>query len=131
MRKGFQGPLAKSNNTPPPKFFYDPPLEPRLSVLHQDDDLLVLSKPAGLLSVAGKDIAHRDCLELRAREAFPNASVVHRLDRGTSGVFVMALNPNAHRHLGLQFEKRQTQKLYIALVGGVVSQQKGIIDQPM
>ena len=67
-------------------------VETDLSVLHRDDDLLVLSKPSGLLSVPGKDPALADCLESRARNAFPGALLVHRLDRDTSGIMVMALN---------------------------------------
>ena len=98
MRKGFHGPLAKSCNTPPPKLNYQPPQEPRLVVLYDDEDFVVLSKPAGLLSVEGKDKGMEDCLYLRALEKFPTATVIHRLDRGTSGICVMALNPNAHRH---------------------------------
>lgn len=131
MRKGFQGPLAKSKNTPPPEFTYTPPPDQGLNILHQDDDILVLSKPANLLSVSGKEEHHSDCLEARVLKQFPAAKVVHRLDRGTSGIFIMALNSNAHRHLGLQFEKRKTQKTYIAEVIGLVEKDEGIIDLPM
>ena len=131
MRKGFQGPLAKSKNTPPPEFTYAPPPDEGLDIIHSDDDVLVLSKPANLLSVSGKEASHADCLEARVLKEFSNAKVVHRLDRGTSGIFIMALNPHAHRHLGLQFEKRQTQKTYIAEVIGVVEQDQGLIDLPM
>ncbi len=131
MRKGFQGPLAKSNNSAPPEFTYSPPPDEGLNIVHVDDDVLVLSKPANLLSVSGKLESHSDCLEARALKEFPNAKVVHRLDRGTSGIFIMALNPNAHRHLGLQFEKRKTQKTYIAEVIGLVEKTEGTIDLPM
>lgn len=131
MRKGYHGPLAKSNNTPPPAFTYTPPPDDGLNIIHVDDDILVLSKPANLLSVPGNKEDHADCLETRVLKEFPSARVVHRLDRGTSGIFIMALNPQAHRHLGLQFEKRQTQKTYIAEVIGVVKEDKGHIDLPM
>jgi len=131
MRKGFQGPLAKSKNSAPPEFTYSPPPDEGLNIVHVDDDVLVLSKPANLLSVSGKLESHSDCLEARALKEFPNAKVVHRLDRGTSGIFIMALNPNAHRHLGLQFEKRKTQKTYIAEVIGLVEKTEGTIDLPM
>ena len=131
MRKGFHGPLAKSKNSPPPKFTYSPPSDDGLNIVHVDDDILVLSKPANLLSVPGKTEDHADCLETRALSEFPTATVVHRLDRGTSGIFIMALNAKAHRHLGLQFEKRQTAKTYIAEVIGVVEKDEGIINLPM
>ncbi len=131
MRKGYQGPLARSKNSPPPEFTYSPPPDNGLDIIHVDEDILVLSKPANLLSVSGKLESHSDCLEARAVKEFPNAKVVHRLDRGTSGIFIMALNPRAHRHLGLQFEKRQTQKTYIAEVIGLVEKDEGLIDLPM
>lgn len=131
MRKGYHGPLAKSKNTPPPEFTYSPPPDNGLDIIHADDDVLVLSKPANLLSVPGNKQGHADCLETRALNEFPSARVVHRLDRGTSGLFIMALNPKAHRHLGLQFEKRQTQKTYIAEVIGIVKEDQGHIDIPM
>ncbi len=131
MRKGYHGPLAKSKNTPPPEFTYAPPPNHGLNIIHSDDDVLVLSKPANLLSVPGNKEDHTDCLETRALKEFPSARVVHRLDRGTSGIFIMALNPQAHRHLGLQFEKRQTQKTYIAEVIGIVKEDSGHIDLPM
>lgn len=120
MRKAMFGPLPASTNTPLPVFVYKPPKKPWLSVLYQDGDLLVLSKPSGLLSVPGKLVEHSDSLESRVFEEFPKARTVHRLDRGTSGILVMALNPKAHRHLGLQFERRQTSKTYIARVAGMV-----------
>lgn len=118
-------------NSPPEPFVYDPPQSPRLVVLHRDDDLLVLSKPSGLLSVPGKQKIHADCLEARAQDEFPEARIVHRLDMDTSGVMVLAMNPKAHRHLGLQFERRKTTKSYIARVWGKIEQDCGSIDLPL
>ncbi len=118
-------------NTPPKPFMYDPPLDPYLEVMHQDDDLIVLSKPANLLSVAGKALEHADCLETRAQETFPSATIVHRLDRGTSGLMVMALNMDAHRNISTQFEKRRTHKTYIARVFGHDIKDTGHIDLPL
>ncbi len=99
------------------EFTYAPPDGP-LDVLHRDADLLVLNKPAGLLSVPGKSESHRDCLETRARAVYPDALLVHRLDMDTSGVMVFARNKAAQRHLGMQFERRHTDKTYQALVFG-------------
>lgn len=131
MKKGVQGPLARSNNTPVPEFVYDPPPDDGLSIIFQDDDLIALSKPSGLLSVAGNKPGSNDCMESRVKERFPSVTVIHRLDRCTSGVFLMALNRKAHRHLSLQFEKRQTKKVYIALVAGHLQQNEGEIDLPL
>jgi len=100
-------------------------------VLHRDADILVLDKPSGLLSVPGKPVDHADCLEARARAAFPDTLLVHRLDMDTSGVMIFALNKPAQRHLGLQFEKRYVRKTYIARVWGRVSDPTGTVDLPL
>jgi tRNA pseudouridine32 synthase/23S rRNA pseudouridine746 synthase len=109
---------------------YDPPQTP-LDVLHEDHELIVVNKPAGLLSVPGKGAHLTDCLLTRVVAAFPGALLVHRLDRDTSGVMVFAATPHAQRHLGLQFEKRQTRKTYVARVHGALEQASGTIDLPL
>lgn len=131
MKRGIQGPLAQSGNNPPPLLVYSPPPDEGLYPLYQDDDLLILSKPAGLLSVPGNKPELSDCLELRARLRFPSAQTVHRLDRATSGIVAMALNPSAHKDLSAQFEKRQTRKTYLALLNGKVAGDEGHVDQPL
>ena len=98
----------------PRTFDYRPPTEPWLTVLHADDDIVVLDKPSGLLTVPGKDPALKDSLETRVREKWPTATVVHRLDKDTSGILLMALNKRALGLLGSQFEHRRTTKSYIA-----------------
>ncbi len=113
-----------------PVFKYEPPGED-IKILHHDQDLLVVSKPAGLLSVPGKPAHHHDCLESRIQEQFPDARIVHRLDMATSGIMVMAMNASAHRHLGLQFERRHIKKTYIARVWGRVENDDGEIDLPL
>lgn len=110
---------------------YRPPADTGLDVIQRDDDLLVLNKPSGLLSVPGKGPDLADCLEARAHAVHPGALIVHRLDRDTSGVFIMALNANAQRHLGLQFERRHLSKTYQALVAGRVEADDGEIDLPL
>jgi tRNA pseudouridine32 synthase/23S rRNA pseudouridine746 synthase len=115
----------------PGPFVYDPPSEPWLEVLHRDPDLLVVNKPSGLLSVPGKAAEHGDCIEVRAQAEFPEARIVHRLDMDTSGVMVLAMNSAAHRHLGLQFERRKTRKAYAAKVWGSVAGDEGEVDLPL
>ena len=109
---------------------YNPPDTP-LDVIHQDHEILVVNKPAGLLSVPGKGEHLADCLLSRVQAAFPDALLVHRLDRDTSGVMIFALTPHAQRHLGLQFEKRQTKKVYVARVWGEVEEKTGTVDLPL
>jgi len=67
----------------------------------------------------------------RIQSEYPTALLVHRLDRDTSGVMVFALSPNAQRHLGLQFEKRQTKKTYVARVWGQIKADTGTVDLPI
>lgn len=109
---------------------YDPPTDP-LVVLYEDAELLAVNKPAGLLSVPGKGEHLADCLIARIQQAFPQALLIHRLDRDTSGVMIFAQTRAAQRHLGLQFEKRQTRKIYIARVAGHVADKEGEIDLPL
>jgi tRNA pseudouridine32 synthase/23S rRNA pseudouridine746 synthase len=109
---------------------YAPPDVP-LSVLHEDAEVLLVDKPAGLLSVPGKGPHLADCLIARVQAAFPDALLVHRLDRDTSGVMIFALTRHAQRHLGLQFEKRMTRKTYVARVWGVPGEKTGTVDLPL
>jgi len=109
---------------------YAPPDLP-LEVLHHDHEILVVNKPSGLLSVPGKGVHLADCLIARIQAVFPQALLVHRLDRDTSGVMVFALTPHAQRHLGLQFEKRQTRKVYLARVWGAMAEKTGTVDLPL
>ena len=115
---------------PNPAFDYRPPDAP-LDILHADDQIVIVHKPAGLLSVPGKGDHLSDCLLSRLQGAFPTALLVHRLDMDTSGVMVFALTPHAQRHLGLQFEKRQMKKTYVARVWGEVAEATGEIDLPI
>ena len=112
------------------EFVYSPPNTP-LELIHEDHELLVVNKPAGLLSVPGKGDHLKDCLISRLQAAFPDALLVHRLDMDTSGVIVFARTPAAQRHLGLQFEKRMMKKSYLALVWGQVDGKEGVIDLPL
>lgn len=109
---------------------YNPPNDP-LDVIHLDHHLLVVNKPAGLLSVPGKGPELADCLIARIQIAFADALLIHRLDRDTSGVMVFAMTPHAQRHIGLQFEKRQTKKTYVARVFGRIEEKTGTVDLPL
>ncbi|MEM7438784.1 MAG: RluA family pseudouridine synthase [Pseudomonadota bacterium] len=111
-------------------FLYTPPDVP-LDIIHADDQILVVNKPSGLLSVPGKPEDHKDCLENRLRAAYPEVLLVHRLDMATSGVMVFARTPNAQKSLGRQFEKRLVEKRYIAVVAGNPSAQEGDVDLPL
>jgi tRNA pseudouridine32 synthase/23S rRNA pseudouridine746 synthase len=109
---------------------YSPPQDP-LVILHHDHEVVLVDKPSGLLSVPGKGPDLGDCLLARVQAVFPTALLVHRLDRDTSGVMVFALTPHAQRHLGLQFENRQTKKTYVARVWGEIAEKTGTVDLPL
>ena len=109
---------------------YAPPQDP-LVFLHDDHEVVLVDKPSGLLSVPGKGDHLSDCLIARVQAVFPQALLVHRLDRDTSGVMIFALTPHAQRHLGLQFEKRQTKKTYVARVFGQLQEKTGTVDLPL
>ena len=114
-----------------PALVYNPPVQPYLTILYQDDDILVANKPSGLLSVPGKAEEHKDSLISRVNTVFPTATVVHRLDMATSGIMVMALNKESHRHISKQFELRQTKKRYFARVFGNVKNSEGEVNLPL
>jgi tRNA pseudouridine32 synthase/23S rRNA pseudouridine746 synthase len=109
---------------------YAPPDDP-LDVIHADHEILIVNKQSGLLSVPGKGPHLADCLIARVQVAFPQALLIHRLDRDTSGVMVFALTRHAQRHIGLQFEKRMTKKTYVARVWGMLDPKKGTVDLPL
>lgn len=110
---------------------YQPPTDPYLHILYQDDDIVVFNKPSGLLSVPGKAKEHFDSLMLRAQRVWPRSGIVHRLDMMTSGVIVMAMHKDALRHLNRQFQDRLTSKFYIAEVAGHIKEDQGEIDLPL
>ncbi|MES2508513.1 MAG: RluA family pseudouridine synthase [Pseudomonadota bacterium] len=87
-------------------------------VVHADDSLLVLNKPAGLLSVPGKGEDKQDCLSSRVQKQYPDALVVHRLDMSTSGLMLMARGGQMQRALSRLFENRAVFKRYVAVVDG-------------
>jgi tRNA pseudouridine32 synthase / 23S rRNA pseudouridine746 synthase len=118
-------------NPVPTSYDYRPPTEPWLDVIHADDDLVVLNKPSGLLSVAGKDPALADCLEARVKGRWPTAAMAHRLDKDTSGVLVMCLNKKALGHVGQEFEQRRAKKSYVARVWGDIEADEGRVDLPL
>ena len=111
-------------------FVYEPPKTP-LDILYIDEDVLVVNKPSGLLTVPGKELKHHDSLELRVKIEYPNSFLIHRLDMDTSGVIIFALSKSTQRSLNLQFEKRIVKKLYEARVFGNITEDNGFIDLPL
>jgi 23S rRNA pseudouridine1911/1915/1917 synthase len=122
----------------PPPLHAEPEAIP-LTVLYEDDDVVAVDKPAGMVVHAGAGVhsgtlvnalLHRfGALSGVAGELRPG--IVHRLDRFTSGVILVAKNDAAHRKLAAQFSSRRVEKVYLALVHGALKQDSGVIDKPI
>lgn len=110
---------------------YNPPQDPWLHILYQDEHIMVVNKPSGLLSVPGRLPEHKDSVMTRIQRDFPNAESVHRLDMATSGVIIVALTKAAERELKRQFREREPKKSYVARVWGHPEKDKGLIDLPL
>jgi tRNA pseudouridine32 synthase/23S rRNA pseudouridine746 synthase len=104
---------------------------PLPSILYEDRWLIAFDKPSGMLSVPGIGPEKQDCLAARAAAHRPGARIVHRLDRDTSGVILLALDADVHRELSRQFEARETAKQYLALGWGHPTADRGTIDLPL
>ncbi|MGH1605338.1 bifunctional tRNA pseudouridine(32) synthase/23S rRNA pseudouridine(746) synthase RluA [Yersinia proxima] len=110
---------------------YNPPRDPWLLILYQDEHIMVVNKPSGLLSVPGRAPENKDSIMTRIQADFPTAESVHRLDMATSGVIVVALTKAAERELKRQFREREPKKSYVARVWGHLAQDEGLIDLPL
>ena len=102
-----------------------------LVIVHVDDQLIVIDKPSGLLSVPGRGDDKADCAATRVQTHFADARVVHRLDMATSGLLLMARGATIQRVLGLAFQAREVTKCYEAIVSGLVECDSGTIDLPL
>jgi tRNA pseudouridine32 synthase / 23S rRNA pseudouridine746 synthase len=115
----------------PASYAYAPPPDADLDIVYEDESLLVLNKPVGLLSVPGRGEHLQDCALHRVQQRFPPALLVHRLDEATSGLLMFALSPHVQRALSLAFERRQVKKTYLARVHGVLQPPSGTINAPI
>jgi tRNA pseudouridine32 synthase/23S rRNA pseudouridine746 synthase len=103
----------------------------KLEIIFQDEYLVAVNKPAGMLSVPGRGEDKQDCVVARLQQEIAEIRVVHRLDCHTSGVMLLAVGPDMQRHLSRLFHDREVEKRYVALVRGLVEEDSGIIDIPM
>ncbi|QKJ85798.1 Pseudouridine synthase [Paramixta manurensis] len=110
---------------------YHPPRDPWLHTLYQDQHIIVVNKPSGLLSVPGRLPEHHDSIMARIQRGFPAAESVHRLDMATSGVMVVALTKAAERELKRQFREREPSKTYVAQIWGHPEKETGLVDLPL
>ncbi|ADO10096.1 ribosomal large subunit pseudouridine synthase A [Pantoea vagans C9-1] len=108
--------------------FIAPPCFDKITLLFQDDHLLVINKPGGLLSLSGKNPQNLDSVHHRLVKRFPGCTLVHRLDFGTSGLMVVARNKAINAALCQQFSQRTVSKTYQALLCGHLADDEGVID---
>ena len=104
----------------------------KLNIVYEDQWLLIINKPAGMLSVPGKE--RQTSIYDLAREAYPEAEgpmIVHRLDMATSGLLIIAKDKKTHQHLQAQFKNRSIRKKYIALLDGIVPEDESTIELPL
>lgn len=114
-----------------PDNFIAPPCLDEIKILFQDEYLLLINKPSGLLSLSGKNPLNIDSVHFRLVKEFSSATLVHRLDFGTSGIMVVALNKAVNAHIGKQFQAGSVGKRYTALLHGSLAEQRGEIEFPI
>jgi tRNA pseudouridine32 synthase/23S rRNA pseudouridine746 synthase len=135
--------MSKSDSIEIIDTFVAPECQTNVDILYQDDDILLINKPSGLLSLSGKNPLNWDSVHYRlvngqtatptqnATPTFSDAKLPHRLDLGTSGVMVVGLNNAASKSLNQQFQARTIQKRYLAMLAGWVETDSGQISAPI
>lgn len=111
--------------------FIAPACHEKIEVLYQDEHLVLINKPSGLLSLSGKNPQNLDSVHHRLVQTFPGCTLVHRLDFGTSGLMVIARNKAINAALCQQFSQRTVTKAYSALLCGHLHNNEGVIDAPI
>lgn len=108
-----------------------PVCQEQVEILYEDEDILLVNKPHSLLTIPGKHPLNKDCLHSRLLEHYPSASIIHRLDLDTSGLLIIALNKAANAHISRQFQQRQIEKTYTAVLFGHIKEDSGTISLPI
>lgn len=111
--------------------FIAPLCHESIDILYQDEHILLVNKPTGLLSLSGKNPLNQDSVHFRMRKIFPEITLAHRLDFGTSGIMILALNKAINAKLTKQFQCRSVQKTYLSELFGHIEEDSGVIDAPI
>ena len=111
--------------------FIVPVCTEQINIIYQDEHLMLINKPSGLLSLSGKHPLNKDSVHWRLVQDFPTATLAHRLDFGTSGLMIVALNKMVNADITRQFQQRSVPKRYIALLHGHLAKASGEIDLPI
>lgn len=110
---------------------YTPPVDTGLDIIYQDELLIAVNKPSGLLSVPGRGADKQDCMITRIQQHFADVLTVHRLDMETSGILLFARNKMVHRLLSRAFQEREVEKQYTAVIAGALEKEVGEVDLPL
>lgn len=111
--------------------FIVPVCHEEIKILYQDEHLLLINKPTALLTLSGKHPLNKDSVHFRLVKDFPTATMLHRLDFGTSGILIVALNKEINAHIGKQFQARTVSKTYTAMLHGHLADDEGEINIPI
>jgi tRNA pseudouridine32 synthase / 23S rRNA pseudouridine746 synthase len=111
--------------------FVAPVCHQAIEVLYQDDHILLINKPSGLLSLSGKNPLNLDSVHHRLAQLYPQITLIHRLDLGTSGIMLLALDKTSNAHLSQQFQARTVVKRYVAMLAGHVKLNSSVIKAPI
>ncbi len=111
--------------------FVAPPCHQSIETLYQDEHILLINKPSGLLSLSGKNPLNLDSVHYRLAQIYPHITLIHRLDFGTSGLMLLALDKTTNALLSQQFQSRTVIKRYQSIVAGHVEKDSGIIEAPI
>jgi tRNA pseudouridine32 synthase/23S rRNA pseudouridine746 synthase len=111
--------------------FIAPICHEEIELLFQDEYILLINKPSGLLSLSGKHPLNKDSVHYRLKKEFPTATLAHRLDFGTSGIMIVALNKSVNAHITKQFQQRTIKKTYTAVLQGHIADDHGTITFPL
>ncbi len=111
--------------------FIAPPCHAEIEILFQDEHLLLINKPSGLLSLSGKNPLNKDSVHFRLVQDYPTATLLHRLDFGTSGIMIVALNKTVNAEIGKQFQLGLVDKTYTAVLYGHLMEDRGLIEYPI
>ena len=124
---------------PPPERLELQPEPIPLDIVYEDEDIIVVNKPPGMVvhpayshrtgTLVNAVLAH--CPELAGAEGDLRPGIVHRLDKDTSGLIIVAKNDAARRHLQRQFKRREVKKVYVALLEGRLEPARGVIEAPI
>ena len=111
--------------------FVAPACHQPIETLYQDEHILLINKPSGLLSLSGKNPLNLDSVHYRLAQIYPQITLIHRLDFGTSGIMLLALDKTSNALLSQQFQSRTVIKRYQSIVAGHLEKDSGIIEAPI